>query len=306
MHNNCLRPDGAMCDISVIMTVKNEEKYVCEALGSVCAQAGVAFEVIVIDDHSTDTTPSIIEQLCRQYGMLTLLKNPRHGKVAAFNVGVSMARGRFVCLFAGDDVMPPGSLAARFDALRSEREDTAVVGLNKLTIMSDNPRADGQLIPRARGKGAMSGATMMMNRMALGRIFPVPEELPNEDTWMQLCVKIFDDMKVTHSDVVCCRWRLHSGNSINSLEPFDVYSAKVAARARAAPLLLAQHREALAPRQSRYLEGRIALEERRVSGDILGVIFAPVPLSDRLRALSVTTEFLHRLRGMVFKIFSGW
>lgn len=293
-------------DLSVIVPVKNEEKYIREALDSVCSQSGVEFEVNVIDDHSTDNTRIIIDDMRRQYRNFTVIDNPRHGKVAAVNVGVTIARGRFVCLFAGDDVMPPGSLAARFHAFQSESDDTAFVGLNKLTVMSKNRRVDGQLIPRARGQGAMSGASMMMNRMAVRKIFPIPEELPNEDTWMQLCVRHFGELRVGHSDVVCCHWRLHSGNSINALEPFDIYSGKVAARARAAPLFLARHRESLALQDIRFLEGRIVLEEKRAAGDVLGVIVSAVPLIDRLRALSVTTSFFHRLRGLLFGFFSGW
>src|SRR5690349_18216650 len=101
-------------DVSVVMAVKNEQRYLESALRSVCSQSGVSLEVVLVDDGSTDDTHAIASRLLAELPMLKLHRNPGQGKCAAFNFGVRNSRGRFVCLFAGDDIMPEGSLATRW------------------------------------------------------------------------------------------------------------------------------------------------------------------------------------------------
>lgn len=294
-------------DVSVVIAVKNEHLHVLEAINSTLSQGDLEHEIIVVDDGSTDDTLSILSKLAEIHRTkLKVFTNPGAGKCSAFNFGITKASGRFVCIFAGDDIMPCDSLFLRYGIVKDIPEHIPCVGLCKLTTMSTVKKLDGHLIPRASGKGALSGVSPLMNRAALAKIFPVPEALPNEDTWMELAILYLPDLKVMHSDIIGCKWRLHSGNSINMLVNFEEYNKKITARLKAYSLFYNEHKTSLTQPASTELIARIECENARTKGDILGILRSNVSLIDKLRAVSITNSFFYDLRRYFYGLFSGW
>ena len=293
-------------DVSVVIAVRNEEVYVESAMTSVLGQAGLEHEVIVVDDGSTDQTFDILTRLAAGQSRLRPVRNPRKGKCSAFNFGVSLARGRFVCIFAGDDLMPEGSLAARFALVKDYPADVPVVGLCKIITMSDTKRFDGHLVPKRPGQGGLTGVSPLMNRLVHERIFPVPETLPNEDTWMENAIVHFHGWQIVQSDIVGCAWRVHQGNSINMMAGFDEYSRKITQRFQAYAMFLDRHSGELSPESRALLSAKAQCEAARVRGDVLGVLRSPAGLVDRLRALSITNAFFYGIRQRLYGLLSGW
>lgn len=293
-------------DVSVVMAVRNEQTHVESAVRSILEQTGLNHELIVVDDNSTDRTPEILASLAASQTKLLVIRNGRSGKCSAFNLGVSQARGRFVCIFAGDDLMPQNSLADRYARVRNLPQDTPVVGLCKLVTMSEIKKFDGHVVPRAPGRGALSGVSPLMNGPALSKMFPVPETLPNEDTWMELAVTYFPGWHVVHSDVIGCFWRVHEGNSINMLSTFDDYNRKITARLRAIPLFYEQFKAELDDAAHRELQARIRCEEARQRGSILGILGSPVGIVEKLRSLSIVNRYLYAMRQRFYGLLSGW
>lgn len=293
------------CVISVVVAAYNEEKYLNEALRSILTQQGVDLEVVFVDDRSTDTTLSIAQEIAMGNERLKVYQNPSKGKCSAFNYGVGMARGNYVCIFAGDDIMPEGSLRARLDAIENLGVDGPVVGLSKLITMAADRKFDGVVVPKASGVGALSGVSPLMNRKALEIVFPVPESLPNEDTWMELAALHLKSVRLVHSDVIACQWRVHSGNSINMTEPFTVYSRKIADRKNALLLFLKKFESVLDESERESIEAKIHCERMRVKGSITGVLTSKVSLVDRLRALSITNRFMYAVRRSLYSLLSG-
>jgi glycosyltransferase involved in cell wall biosynthesis len=291
--------------ITVVVAAYNEEKYLDVALRSILAQEGINFEVIFVDDRSTDSTLTIAREIAANDHRLQVYQNPKKGKCSAFNFGVEMASGDYVCIFAGDDIMPQSSLRFRFDAISRQGVNVPVIGLSKLITMSDEKRFDGVIVPKARGVGAMSGVSPLMNRMALAIVFPVPESLPNEDTWMELAALHLRQIKLFHSDIISCQWRMHTGNSINIKEPFSIHSIKIAERKRALPLFLEKFRYSLSESEIRAIEANIHCEKMRFEGNIFGVLFSHVSLIERLRVLSKANVLLYRIRRICYSLFSG-
>ena len=93
--------------VSVVMTVYNTERYVAEAVESVLAQTFRDFELIIIDDGSTDRSTSILNDLARRDGRIRLVSRPNTGIVAAANEGIGMARGKYLARMDSDDVCLP-------------------------------------------------------------------------------------------------------------------------------------------------------------------------------------------------------
>lgn len=293
-----------MTEVSVVIAAKNESLHVEEAVLSVADQAGVDFELVFVDDGSTDETFAIVEKLAATRPHIRLMRNPKQGKCSAFNFGVAQTHGRFVTIFAGDDIMPPGSLASRYEAIRAWPEGTPVVGLCKLQMLSDNPKEDGTVIPKAKGQGVMSGVSYLFNRLALAKAFPVPEQFPNEDTFLELAV-LHLGWQQLHSDVIGCRWRIHSGNSINLRSSFDDFNRKITQRMRVIWVFWDQFQSELSPENRALVQAKMRLEESRAKGSVIGVLTTPIHLRDRLRALAYTNAGFYRIRQRLYGLLSG-
>ncbi len=295
-----------MPHVTVVVTARNEEKHLEEALTSILEQKKVDLEVVFVDDFSTDNTWEVAKRIADARPNLQLVRNKSKGKVHGWNLGVSLAKGDFICLFAGDDAMPPGSLQARLDYVRNISSDVPVAGLSKLRTMSTDSSRDNVVIPRAKGKGGLSGVCPLLNRSAAELIFPVPETLPNEDTWMQLCILSFEEIVQVHNDVIACNWRIHSGNSILTSEEFNLYSAKLAERNEAFGLFLERNRSRLTPRARAWLESHMTLEKLRRDGAWFSMLFVRGPLIARLRSIATSRPIFHKIRQKMFRFVSGW
>jgi glycosyltransferase involved in cell wall biosynthesis len=292
--------------ISVVMAIRNEQKYIAIALESICTQEGVSLEVLVVDDGSTDQTWDIVAELGRRWPCIRQMRNPGQGKVTAFNYGVAESRGRFVCLFAGDDVMPPGSLAARRESVRPDSDERCICSLSKIKTMSDNPRYNGHVVPRAKGRGNSSGQSPLMNRRAVALLFPVPESLPNEDTWLEIAFSCLPGLEIRHTDIICCNWRMHAGNTYNHTMPHAQFKQRMETRWRAHEIFHETFSKVMLPDGRQRLERRIKCNQAYARGSILGVIFSGAHLKDRLAALGTINPFFFSLRRRFYGLLSGW
>jgi GT2 family glycosyltransferase len=94
--------------ISIIMPVYNGERFIQEAIDSVFAQTEDDFELIVVDDGSTDATLAILET----YGdRLTVLRQQNSGHAAARNAAAKISRGQWIAMIDADDLWHPEKLA---------------------------------------------------------------------------------------------------------------------------------------------------------------------------------------------------
>ncbi|HEY5296293.1 MAG TPA: glycosyltransferase [Verrucomicrobiae bacterium] len=92
--------------VSVIMAVRNGERFLAEAIRSVRAQNYPAHEIIVVDGHSTDRTAEI----ARSFSGVKFLTQPGRGVSAALNFGIAVARGDWIAVLEHDDIWTPEKL----------------------------------------------------------------------------------------------------------------------------------------------------------------------------------------------------
>lgn len=92
-----------MPEVSVIIPVYNNEKFVGTCIHSVLDQTFRDLELLVIDDGSTDQSGEILENLAAQDPRIRLIRQPNAGVSAARNRGLDAARGTFVTFVDGDD-----------------------------------------------------------------------------------------------------------------------------------------------------------------------------------------------------------
>lgn len=292
-----------MPDVSVVIAAKNEQKHVAEAVESILSQEGLDFELVFVDDGSTDETLHIVNGYDDK--RLRVLRNPGAGKVSAFNYGVEQAQGKWVCIFAGDDIMPEGSLAKRWHAVKDVVVSQPVVGLSRLVTMSEDKKSHGHVVPKDPNRGGLTGVSYLMDRRALAKLFPVPETLPNEDTWLETAVLHYD-LRLVHSGVIGCQWRVHSGNSINMLVPFDEFNRKLTPRMGAYKLFLDMHGPELSAVSRERLEAKVRCEEARRKGSVTGIWRSGASLVERLRAVSLSGKVPYEIRRRLYGLLSGW
>lgn len=297
--------DTRPVDVTVVIAARNESRHVKEAVSSVAGQIGVSHEVVFVDDGSTDGTHGIVEALALEYPNVRVVRNPARGKVAAFNYGVSLARGEWLCIFAGDDIMPTGSLAARWRAVRHIKSDEPVVQLSRLRTMSTYPKEDGHVVPKDPKRGGLSGTSYLSNRAATRIMYPAPEEFPNEDTWLELVVSHLG-WQVLHCGVIGCDWRVHEGNSINLRLPFKEFNARITRRLEILPVFLERFAAVMPLAERQVVEAKVRLEQRRISGDLLGIATSGAPFVEKLRAAAYSGATLYELRRRLYGLLSGW
>lgn len=114
-------PHGAGAPrITVLMAARNAEKTIGTAIASVLAQTGVALELLVIDDASTDATAEIAARAAQGDPRLRLIRQQAPGGAyAARNAGLAQARGDWVTLHDADDWAHPERLARQMAALEA-------------------------------------------------------------------------------------------------------------------------------------------------------------------------------------------
>ena len=128
--------DGIGLELSVVIPVKDEEQnlpLLHDELTQALGGSGVCYEVVIIDDGSTDGTFAQLEQMHRRDPHVRVIRFARNfGQTAAFAAGFAAARGRFVATLDGDLQNDPAdiprllALASRHDIVcgwRKQRHD---------------------------------------------------------------------------------------------------------------------------------------------------------------------------------------
>ncbi len=106
-------------EVSVVVPAYNVEKYIADALSSLERQSFSNFEVLVVDDGSSDRTPEIIKSFSDRDSRFKLLQKPNGGLSSARNYGIRHAKSEYIALLDGDDIYGSEKLANHVTRLRS-------------------------------------------------------------------------------------------------------------------------------------------------------------------------------------------
>ena len=131
--------------VSVIVPVYNRERYVCDAIHSILGQTFRDFELIVVDDGSTDGSVRAVEAI--RDPRLRLVRHRRNlGIPAARNTGLDEARGQLIAWLDSDDVARPNRLSTQVDFL-ARNPSIAMVGSGAGKMRDDGRHVHGYRVP---------------------------------------------------------------------------------------------------------------------------------------------------------------
>ena len=112
--------------ISVIIPAYNAEKFLVESLQSVVNQTIDDFEIIVIDDGSTDSTLDILKNYEKSYENFNVICQENAGPAAARNKGLDVAKGEYIYFFDADDVLELDALESLYATAHRRKSDLVI------------------------------------------------------------------------------------------------------------------------------------------------------------------------------------
>lgn len=116
--------------ISLIIPVYNVEKYLDKALQSVENQTFKDFEVIIVDDGSTDSSIKIINEFCKKNSNFKLITQQNSGPAVARNTALSLSKGSYIAFMDSDDYIEPNFLESLYTAAIKHNADIVCCNFN--------------------------------------------------------------------------------------------------------------------------------------------------------------------------------
>lgn len=114
--------------VSIVMPLFNARPWLEETLASVQAQTLGDWELIVVDDGSSDDGPALVQGAAGRDPRIRLIRQSNAGPAAARNRGARKARGAWIAFLDSDDLLPPDRLASDWAALSEHPGSRAVAG----------------------------------------------------------------------------------------------------------------------------------------------------------------------------------
>jgi glycosyltransferase involved in cell wall biosynthesis len=109
--------------ISVILATYNREEYIAEAIESVIKQSWKNWELIIVNDGSTDNSMKVINYYVERYRNIHVYTTRNHGQARARNTGIEYSKGDYIAILDSDDFMNPDRLRKSMLALRKKKVD---------------------------------------------------------------------------------------------------------------------------------------------------------------------------------------
>jgi len=188
--------------VSVVIPAYNYARYLHECVASVLSQRDVDVDAIVVDDGSTDETPSVTRALAVDARVTVIRNQPNRGHIPSVNIGLAEVTGDYMVKLDADDLLAPGALARATALLEAHPAVTFVYGrpdnFSGATPAARDAAArswtlwtGGAWVERRcrRGTNVISQPEVVMRTAALRESGPVREDLPHTSdlhTWLKL------------------------------------------------------------------------------------------------------------------------
>jgi glycosyltransferase involved in cell wall biosynthesis len=188
-----MQPGKSTPVVSVILPTYNRGWIVKEAIDSVLDQDYDHYELIVVDDGSTDDTPRLLSS----YGdRLRVIRKANRGVSAARNTGIRAAKGKLIALLDSDDMWLPGKLSVQIDffdthprALICQTEEIWIRNGVRVNPGKRHLKQGGMIFERSLGLCLVSPSAVMMRKVLLDEVGLFDEDLPaceDYDLWLRV------------------------------------------------------------------------------------------------------------------------
>jgi glycosyltransferase involved in cell wall biosynthesis len=158
--------------ISIVLCFYNEEKFIDEAIASVIGQDYTNWELILVDDGSSDGSTAIAKDYARRYhNSIFYVHHPGHcneGLSASRNLGTSRTKGEFVAFLDADDVWYHNKLSAQYSIFKRYPEVTVLLEASQYWRSWSSPTEKDVTINIGAAEGVHEAPTLMLKLYPLG------------------------------------------------------------------------------------------------------------------------------------------
>lgn len=184
--------------VSVIMPCYNMERYIVDTIRSVINQTHADWELIVVDDQSTDGTVALVKSLCEHDSRIHFSVNTGHASIAnTRNNCIKQAKGRYLAFLDADDIWHPDKLQRQ---LQFMQEKQVAFSYSSYDLIDESGQPLGKTIHTAGDlsyeaflRNTIIGCSTVMLDIDLVGPVTVPDFRTSEDTatWLDILKKGF-------------------------------------------------------------------------------------------------------------------
>jgi glycosyltransferase involved in cell wall biosynthesis len=204
--------------VSILLPCYNAEKYLQECLDSIFQQTYTNFELIIVNDASTDNTTEIIRK--NNDRRIVYLENPANeGIVSSLNKAIEKAQGKYIARIDADDLMQKVRLLKQVQFLENQENiNVAMVGSGHFVInnmgkplgIKTYPLTNEEIKTCLLFRNPFSHPSMMIREAVMRKYMYSKKYKHNED--YELWFKIAADHKVANIPEFCTYYRIHQNN----------------------------------------------------------------------------------------------
>ena len=225
--------------ISVILPVYNAEPYLEAAIASILAQSDGDFELLALDDGSTDDSLATLEAMAASDPRIRVISRPNKGLTPTLNEGISLAQGRYIARMDADDIARPERFALQIARLEAEPALVALGGqfllidpdgrpLKVMPMPTGHDQIDAQHLAGAK-EMAICHPAAMIRKSALDEIGGYREDFTSAqdiDLWLRLA----EIGKLANLEEVVLDYRMHPGSVGHKKRHTQIANATQAAK----------------------------------------------------------------------------
>ena len=211
--------------ISITMATYNGAIYLEKQLNSLLSQTYKNVEIIVSDDHSTDSTPEILKHYKEKYGITVVSNKGEKGLNGNFSTAMNLAKGEYISLCDQDDIWEANKLEVLLDRI----DDFDIVQGQMVIIdehdqyhpaqyMHDAYETDKTSLYSIENyvkENPMLGCATLISKRCIEQSLPVPEGFVYHDWWIVLNA-ILKGKGICNIDIPIIKYRQHSTNTAKS------------------------------------------------------------------------------------------
>ena len=208
--------------VSIIMAAFNHAQYIDKAIASALAQTWQHFELIVVDDGSTDATGQVVSQFGSP---VRYIYQQNRGQGGARNRGIASARGEFVCFLDDDDLWEPEYLATAISVFERQPDtDALYTGFRHiddedrmLPQIGSHVVAPHQMYDALVHGGWFPPLVVTVRKACLDQVGPLDESLRGHDDW-DLWLRIAQGHVFRGIPEALARYRVHAGGLSSNVQ----------------------------------------------------------------------------------------
>ncbi len=179
--------------ISIVCPLYNAERFITLSLQSALNQSFQDFEIIVVDDGSSDRSSELVNKLISKDSRITLLQEIHHGIATTRNIGIKRSHGELIAFLDADDLWHPDKLSQQLSSLRQHPEAGII---SCLSVLIDEENKILGWIGGVNLNGMVYKHTLERNGISCGSIPLIKKECLYE-------VGLFDPKLTAASDWDC-------------------------------------------------------------------------------------------------------